>query len=98
MHRSEDGDALGRGEQAGRPCDGLEGCALVVAVAAIALPAPNREEKADTGVIGHPRELEIVRPTPRHGPAAGGPPPAPPPCPPAQPHLLLVPVPQRTAA
>ena len=34
-------------------------------IAAIALPAPDREQEIDADVVGHPGELEIVRPTPR---------------------------------
>ena len=54
MHGAEHGDALGRGEQAGRPGDGLERRALVVGVAAVALPAPDREQEIDAGLVRHP--------------------------------------------
>src|SRR5262249_54497625 len=47
--------------------DGRDRGALVVGVAAITLPAPDREEEVDADVVGHPGELEIVRPAP--GPA-----------------------------
>src|SRR5262249_17288727 len=60
-------DALGEREQARRPRDGLERRALVVGIAAITLPAPDREQEVDADVVGHPGGLEIVRPAP--GPA-----------------------------
>ena len=65
MHGAEDRHALGESEQARRPGDGLERRALVVGIAAIALPAPDREQEIDADVVGHPGELEIVRPAPR---------------------------------
>src|SRR4029453_9686786 len=65
MQSTEDGDALGRREQARCPSDGLERGALVIGVAPITLPAPDWQEKIDTSLIGHPRELEIIRPASR---------------------------------
>src|SRR4029079_19732772 len=37
--------------------------ALVIGVAAITPPAPDREEKADAGDVCHARKLQVVRPT-----------------------------------
>ena len=65
MHGAEHGDALARGQQAGRPGDRLERRALVVGVAAVALPASDRQHEVDAGLVRHAHELEIVRPASR---------------------------------
>jgi hypothetical protein len=65
VHGAEAGDPAGRCEQRSRPGDGLERGALVVGLAAVALPAPDRQHEVDAGRIGHAREPEIV------GPGAG---------------------------
>ena len=62
MHGAEAGNPPRRRQQRGRPGDGLEGCALVVGLAAIALPAPDRQHEIDAGLVGHTREPEIVGP------------------------------------
>jgi hypothetical protein len=63
MHGAEHGDALGRGEQAGRPGDGLERLAVQVGVAAVALPAPDRQQEVDAGGVAHAGEREAVLPS-----------------------------------
>jgi hypothetical protein len=55
MHRPEDGDPPRRGEEATSPSHGLERRAMEVAIAAIALPASDRQQKIDTNLIGQAR-------------------------------------------
>ena len=69
VHGAEHGDVLGAGEQPGRPGDGFERRALVVGVAAVALPAPDRQQEVDAGVVRHLRQPLVVRPI--AGPALG---------------------------
>src|SRR5262249_9701270 len=54
-------------ERRGRPGDGLERGALVLGLAAIALPPPDRQHEVDAGVVRHADKPEIVGP--RAGPA-----------------------------
>src|SRR5438093_13215225 len=51
MHGAEHGEALGGGQQAARPGDGLERAALEIGLAAIALPAPDWHEAFDAGRV-----------------------------------------------
>ena len=53
MHGAEHGDALGRRQQAAGPGHRLERRALIVGVAAVALPAPDRQHEIETGILGH---------------------------------------------
>jgi hypothetical protein len=69
MHGAESGDALGRCQQAGRPGDGLERRTLVVGLAPVTLPPPDREQEVDTRLIRHARQPQIVGPAP--APALG---------------------------
>ena len=69
MHRAEHGHAPRLGEEARGPAHGLERRALIVGVAAIALPAPDRQHEIDAGLVGHLREPHIVAPASR--PALG---------------------------
>src|SRR5215467_7384260 len=63
MDCTEHGDALGRGQQTGRPSLRLEGGAMEVGIAAIALPAAYWEDEIDTGLVRHARELQAIGPT-----------------------------------
>ena len=65
VHGAEHGDALGRGQQAGRPGDGLQRLAVQIGVAAVALPAADRQHEVDAGLVGHAGEREAVRPARR---------------------------------
>jgi hypothetical protein len=77
VHGAEDGQPLGGGEQTGGPGDGFERFALIVSVAAVALPAADRQHELDAGGVGHLRQTQIVRPGPApafgdHGNGAAG--------------------------
>src|SRR5215510_16358024 len=63
MDRTEYGDALSRGQQAGRPSLRFEGHAMEVGIAAIALPAAYWENKMDTRLVCHTREAQAIGPT-----------------------------------
>src|SRR5215467_11373726 len=63
MDCTEHGDALGRGQQTGRPSLGFEGRAMEISVAAIALPAAYWEDEIDTGLVRHAREADALGPT-----------------------------------
>ena len=69
MHGTEHSDVLGGAEQPGRPGDRFQRRALIISVAAVALPAPDRQEEIDAGVVRHDRELLVVGPAAR--PALG---------------------------
>src|SRR5215471_8697205 len=63
MDCTEHGDVLGRGQQTGRPRLRLEGRAMEVGIAAIALPAAYWEDEIDTGLVRHARETQAIGPT-----------------------------------
>src|SRR5215475_10232113 len=63
MDRTEYGDALGRGQQAGSPSLRFEGRAMEIGIAAIALPAAYWEDKIDTRGVRHAREAQAIGPT-----------------------------------
>ena len=69
VHGAEAGDARGGGEQAGRPGDGLQRLAVQIGVAAVALPAPDRQHEVDAGVVAHLGERKAILPARR--PASG---------------------------
>src|SRR2546427_5534885 len=60
MHGTKHGQALGGGEQAARPCDGLKRAALKISRTAIALPAPDRHHGFEAGGVGQLSEPDIV--------------------------------------
>ena len=62
VHGAEHGDALGRRQQAAGPGDGFERRLLVVGVAAVALPAADRQHEIDAGLVRHLRQAQIVGP------------------------------------
>src|SRR5215475_7251238 len=62
MDRTEYGDALGRGQQAGSPSLRFEGRAMEIGIAAIALPAAYWEDKIDTRLVRHAREAQAIGP------------------------------------
>jgi hypothetical protein len=62
VHRAEHGQPLGIGGQPAGPGDGLEGGALVIGVAAIALPSADRQHELDAGGVRHPRQVQAIRP------------------------------------
>ena len=77
VHGAEHDQPLGRGQQPGRPGDGLQRRAHVVGVAAVALPAPDRQHELDAGLVGHAGEREVVLPVAgpalrHHGDRAAG--------------------------
>ena len=65
VHRAEHGDALGGGQEAAGPGHGFERRAVKVGVAAIALPAADRQHEVDAGLVRHARELQAIRPAGR---------------------------------
>jgi hypothetical protein len=65
VHRGEHRHALRRREQPRRPGEGLEPRSLVIGIAAITLPARQRQHEIEPSVIRHSREAQIV------GPASG---------------------------
>src|SRR5262245_55577310 len=67
VHGAEHGHALRHGEEAHRPGDGLERAAVKIGLAAIALPAADRQHEVDAGLVGHAGEAGAVRPA--RGPA-----------------------------
>ena len=69
VDRAEGSYALGRGQQAAGPGQGLEGRALRVGLAPVAMPATDRQEKFETRLVGHFRGREII--LPRGVPALG---------------------------
>ena len=69
VHGAEHDQVLGLAEKPGGPGDGLERGAHVVGVAAIALPAADRQHELDAVRVAHPGEREIVLPV--AGPALG---------------------------
>ena len=65
MHGAEHGDAPGAAEEASGPGDGFQRRALIVGVAAIPLPAADRQHEVDTGLVRHLRQALAVRPAAR---------------------------------
>ena len=65
MHGAEHGDALRRAEEPHRPGDGLERMAVEIGIAAIALPARDRQHEIKPGLVGEPRQSETFRPVRR---------------------------------
>ena len=57
--------ALGIGQQPRRPGDRLQRLALIVGLAAIALPPADGQHEIDAGVLGHPGERQVVGPVAR---------------------------------
>src|SRR5579875_1255107 len=62
MHGAEHRDIARDGEQTARPCDGLKGAALEIGLAAVTFPASHRHHAFDARLIGHLRQLDVVRP------------------------------------
>ncbi len=52
-------------KEPGRPGDRLQRRALIIGVAAVALPAADREQKVDAGIVRHHRERLVVGPIAR---------------------------------
>ncbi len=65
VHGPEHRQALSQRQQAGGPGDRLERLALVVGVAAVAFPAPDRKHEIEAGLIGQLGKLQVVRPASR---------------------------------
>ena len=65
VHGAEHGDALGLGEQPGGPGHRLQRLAVQIGVAAVALPAADRQHEVDAGGVRHAGEREAVRPARR---------------------------------
>ena len=61
MHRAEHGDALGRLQQPAGPGHGFERRLLIAGVAAVALPAADRQQEVDAGLVGHFAQAEDCR-------------------------------------
>jgi hypothetical protein len=68
MESAEDGDSFGRREQPSCPGDRLEGFALCIGFAAITLPASNRQDEFEAGIISQLRGFDVI--VPRCRPAA----------------------------
>src|SRR5579862_512518 len=62
MHGAEHDQPPGGSEEPRRPGHGLERRALVIGVAAIALPAPDRQHEFEARRIGHPRQPQAIGP------------------------------------
>ena len=65
VNGAEAGDARGGGEQPGRPGDGLKRFAVQVGIAAVALPAADRQHEVDAGLVAHLGEREAILPARR---------------------------------
>src|SRR5947208_146085 len=63
VHRAEYGHALRRREEADRPGHGLQCAAVEIRVAAVALPATDRQNELDAALFPNAREAQAVRPT-----------------------------------
>ena len=59
VDRAEHGDASGVLQQAAGPGDGFERRLLIAGVAAVALPAADRQHEVDAGLVRHARELRL---------------------------------------
>ena len=70
MQRAECGDLLRGGEKPAGPGEGFESCALRVALALIAMPAANWQEKFQPSFIGETGGFDII--VPAGIPALGG--------------------------
>ena len=57
VHGAEHGDALGRRQQPAGPGHGFERRVLIAGLAAIALPAADRQHEVDAGLVGHAHQL-----------------------------------------
>src|ERR1700733_10623313 len=62
MHRAKHRQALRRLQQAGGPGDGLQRFALIVGIAAIALPAADRQHELDARRIRHAGKAQAIVP------------------------------------
>ena len=62
VERAERRDLLRRGEQPARPRQRLEGRALGVALALVAVPAADRQQELEAGLVGELRRLDVVVP------------------------------------
>ena len=62
MHGTENRDALRRGQKAAGPGYGFERSAMKIAGAAVAFPAPDRQQEIDAGRIGQFCQFEAVGP------------------------------------
>ena len=62
MQRAERGDVVRRGQQSARPGDRLKRGALGVALALIAVPAPDRQQEFEPGLVGELRRLDVIVP------------------------------------
>ena len=62
VHRAEYRDPLRGRQQPGRPGDGFQRLALVIGVAAVALPAAHRQHELDPDLVGQARQAQAVGP------------------------------------
>ena len=62
VQRAEGRDLPRRGEQPGGPHQRLEGRALGVALALVSVPAADRQQELEPGVVGELRRLDVVVP------------------------------------
>ncbi len=65
VNGAEHGDALGRSEKARRPGDGLQRLAMHVGLAAVTLPAADRQDEVDAARVGHLGERKAILPARR---------------------------------
>ena len=62
MYRAERHDVFGRCKNARRPGEGLQTAAVMVGLAAIALPAAERQQEVEPGGVGHFGGGKVLRP------------------------------------
>jgi hypothetical protein len=62
VNGAEHRHALGGGEEANRPGDGFERTAVKIGVAAIALPARDRQHEIEAGFVGKLRQRQTIGP------------------------------------